>query len=46
MKHLNQKLYGWFLPIKNFQKTIIILHGWGGNIEMMLPIALPFHRAD
>jgi alpha-beta hydrolase superfamily lysophospholipase len=41
----NKKLYGWFLPIKNSQKTIIILHGWGGNIEMMLPIALPFHRA-
>lgn len=25
--------------------SIIILHGWGGNAELMLPLAEPLHRA-
>lgn len=41
----NKKLYGWFLQVEGSVETIIILHGWGGNIEMMLPIAKPFHSA-
>ena len=35
-------LFGWFLPLENADKTIILLHGWGGNAEMMLPLAKPF----
>ena len=26
----------------NFDKTLVFLHGWGQNIDMMLPIANPF----
>ena len=43
-KRTNKKLFGWLLPVENSNKTLIILHGWGGNAEMMLPIALPFHQ--
>jgi len=42
---LKKRLFGWFLPLKNSQATIIILHGWGGNAEWMLPIAKPFYEA-
>jgi alpha-beta hydrolase superfamily lysophospholipase len=35
-------LFGWFLPVENAAQTIILLHGWGGNAEMMLPLARPF----
>jgi len=40
-----KKLYGWFLPAQNSTETLVILHGWGGNCELMLPIAAPFHNA-
>jgi len=38
-------LFGWLLPVKDSTKTIILLHGWGGNAEMMLPLARPFIAA-
>ncbi|HEB94886.1 MAG TPA: alpha/beta fold hydrolase [Sedimenticola thiotaurini] len=38
-------LFGWWLPVATGDVSIVILHGWGGNAEMMLPLALPFHRA-
>ncbi len=41
----NKKLYSWLLPAKNSDETIVILHGWGGNIELMLPLAIPFYQA-
>ena len=40
----NKKLFGWLLSVEESTKTIIILHGWGGNAEMMLPIAMPFYQ--
>ncbi len=40
----NKKLFGWLLPVKSSSETLIILHGWGGNAELMLPLALPFYR--
>jgi len=40
-----KKLFSWLLPVKGSTETIILLHGWGGNAELMLPIGLPFHRA-
>lgn len=39
-----KRLFAWFLPADTDQ-TIIILHGWGGNAELMLPLAAPFRRA-
>ncbi len=41
----NKKLFAWLLPVENAIATNIILHGWGGNAEWMLPIAKPFHKA-
>ena len=41
----DKKLYSWFLPVSGSKETIIILHGWGGNTELMLPVAIPFHQA-
>lgn len=39
-KHLS----GWFLPASGSAQTVIILHGWGGNAELMLPLAAPLHQ--
>ncbi|MEA3418891.1 MAG: alpha/beta fold hydrolase [Campylobacterota bacterium] len=41
----NKRLFGWLLPVPGATTTIVILHGWGGNAEQMLPMALPFHQA-
>ena len=41
----NKKLFGWLLPVKSSSQTLIILHGWGGNAELMLPLAVPFYQA-
>ncbi|MEJ2611776.1 MAG: alpha/beta fold hydrolase [Candidatus Thiodiazotropha sp.] len=40
-----KRLYSWLLPAKESPCTLVIVHGWGANAEMMLPLALPFHRA-
>lgn len=40
-----KQLFGWFLPAKNAVETLVVLHGWGGNAELMLPLAMPFYRA-
>lgn len=38
-------LFGWLLPVEGSNETLVILHGWGGNAELMLPIAKPFYKA-
>ncbi len=42
----NKKLFGWFIPSTtgnpNRASTLIMVHGWGGNAEFALPLALPF----
>ncbi|RRS31709.1 MAG: alpha/beta hydrolase [Epsilonproteobacteria bacterium (ex Lamellibrachia satsuma)] len=40
-----KQLFGWLLPIPGATTIMVILHGWGGNAEQMLPLALPFHQA-
>ena len=40
-----KQLFGWLLPVSDSSETLIILHGWGGNAEMMLPVATPIHKA-
>ena len=40
-----KQLYAWRLPAVEHAPILIILHGWGGNAELMLPLALPLHRA-
>ncbi len=41
----NKQLFAWFIPAKNSCCTLVIVHGWGANAEMMLPLAQPFHAA-
>jgi pimeloyl-ACP methyl ester carboxylesterase len=40
-----KSLFAWLLPQPASPDTVIILHGWGGNAELMLPLTHPFHRA-
>lgn len=38
-------LRGWFIPANDENAAVIVvLHGWGGNAETMLPLAAPLHR--
>jgi len=41
----DKKLFGWFLEVEKSSETILLMHGWGGNAELMLPMAVPFHQA-
>ncbi len=38
-------LFGWLLPALHARRTVVVLHGWGSNAELMLPIAEPLARA-
>ena len=40
-----KRLFSWLIPGKHNQCTVILVHGWGANAQMMLPMALPFHQA-
>lgn len=46
----NKRLHAWFIPARGCRgnacaPTLIVMHGWGANSEMMLPIADPFYQA-
>jgi len=38
-------LFGWLLPAPDANRTVVLLHGWGSNAELMLPLALPLRLA-
>ncbi len=40
-------LFGWLIPsvVAESAPALVVLHGWGGNVETMLPLAPPLHRA-
>ena len=40
-----KQLFAWWLPAAGTAPALVILHGWGGNAELMLPLAVPMHRA-
>lgn len=45
-----KQLHGWFIPARGCRgdqqaPTLIVMHGWGANSEMMLPLADPFYHA-
>ncbi|MDR9499978.1 MAG: alpha/beta fold hydrolase [Hydrogenovibrio sp.] len=43
--HQGCQLSAWWLPAKHpSQTTVVLLHGWGANKSLMLPLAEPFHR--
>ncbi len=52
----NKKLFAWLIPAKNKDDNdndtvaqaaplVIMVHGWGGNAELLLPVAAVFHQA-
>jgi pimeloyl-ACP methyl ester carboxylesterase len=43
----SKQIHGWYIPATVSQPapTLIVLHGWGGNREMMLPLADPFYHS-
>lgn len=42
-----RRLFGWFIPAPAAgpAPAVAVLHGWGGNAQMMLPAARPLHEA-
>jgi dipeptidyl aminopeptidase/acylaminoacyl peptidase len=42
-----KSIFGWIIPANQKAKVpaIVLLHGWGGNAETLLPLALPLHQA-
>lgn len=43
----NKKLFGWYISAADNARApaVAVLHGWGSNAEMMLPVAAPLHQA-
>ncbi|MCP3977615.1 MAG: alpha/beta fold hydrolase [bacterium] len=39
------RLHGWFIPVGGQAPAVIVLHGWGGNAAVMLPLAPHLHEA-
>lgn len=39
----SKKLFSWLIRAPESRSTLVIVHGWGGNAEMMLPLVRPFH---
>lgn len=40
-----KKLFGWLILAGEKAPAVVVLHGWGGNAEMMLPLTGPLHAA-
>lgn len=42
-----KRLFAWLIPPPGPEPSpaLVVLHGWGGNAETMLPLAAPLHRA-
>jgi pimeloyl-ACP methyl ester carboxylesterase len=39
------RLHGWFIPVDGQAPVVIVLHGWGGNAALMLPLAPYLYQA-
>lgn len=42
----NKQLFGWYIPAPDNARApaVAVLHGWGSNAEMMLPVAVPLNQ--
>jgi alpha-beta hydrolase superfamily lysophospholipase len=40
-----KRLFAWQIPAQASRISLVVVHGWGANAEMMLPLAKPFHQA-
>ena len=43
--HNGKRLFAWYIPAAQRGPALVIMHGWGGNAQMMLPLAEPLHAA-
>ncbi len=39
------ELHAWFIPVDGVAPAVVVLHGWGANASLMLPLAPHLHRA-
>lgn len=39
------RLHAWFIAVEYQAPAVIVVHGWGGNAALMLPLATHLHRA-
>ena len=39
-----KRLFGWFITAGERAPALVVMHGWGGNAELMLPLAAPLHE--
>lgn len=42
-----RRLHGWFVPVAGSvpAPAVLVMHGWGANASLMLPLARPLHEA-
>ena len=40
-----KQLFAWFIPAQTGAPALVVMHGWGGNAQTMLPLAQPLHTA-
>ncbi|MBL0352933.1 MAG: alpha/beta fold hydrolase [Dechloromonas sp.] len=40
-----KQLFAWFIPAAQGAPALVVMHGWGGNAGMMLPLVAPLHAA-
>lgn len=40
-----KRLHGWYIPADSPGPAVVVLHGWGGNAALMLPLAPHLHEA-
>ncbi len=38
-------LYGWWIPSEGNNRTLVLVHGWGRNVERVLPFVRELHPA-
>lgn len=38
-------LHAWFIPVSGRAPAVVVLHGWGANASLMLPLAPHLYRA-
>lgn len=38
-------LHGWWIPVAHTAPAVVVLHGWGANASLMLPLARSLHSA-
>ncbi len=39
------RLHSWYVPVEGERPAVVVLHGWGANSSLMLPLARHLHQA-